>query len=118
MKTNVGIDLVLYLGDPDDGVDSVPCKKACDEFDNYRDKLPLDDVLYGAMVVTKDGKELGSRRPDPVIKLMTTLVRILPYLIEGEPETALLSETEHGYLIEPNNDQVMISMFAGSGAES
>ena len=53
---------------------------------------------------------------DLAIRLLTNLVRILPYVIEGEPETVLLSESQYGFLIEPNGDSVFLSFFSGHDA--
>jgi len=59
---------------------------------------------------------LAPRRPDPILRLITTLVRSLPYVIDGEPESALQSESDQGFLFEPSQGRVQISVFKGSDA--
>ena len=114
--SEVDLDFVLYLGDPDEGAQHIPSAQALETFDDCREQLAFDDAVYGALSLKRDGAEIDQLRPDPIIKLLTTLVRTLSYVIEGEPETALLTESEHGFLFEPSNDKVMISVFRGYDA--
>ncbi|MEO1234015.1 MAG: hypothetical protein AAFZ18_34485, partial [Myxococcota bacterium] len=72
---------------------------------------------YGAVVVTKKGKELAARQPDPIFNVITHMVRAVHSLIDGEPETIGYSETEHGFLFEPSGEDVMVSFFAGDPYE-
>lgn len=115
-KDEVQLDFVLYLGDPDEGAEKIASAKALEEFATYGDKLAFRDHVYGALTITRGGETILRAVPDPIIKLMTTLMRTLPYVIDGEPENALLNESEHGFLIEPNGDKVNLSFFAGSDA--
>jgi len=114
--SGVELDAVLYLDDPDDGAEAIPIQRAVDDFESLKGKLPFEDGLYGALTLNREGEEILQRTPDPIIKLVTALMRSLPYVIEGEIESALLSETEHGFLMEPANDKVQLSFFAGHDA--
>jgi hypothetical protein len=110
------LDFVVYLGDPDQGAKAIEGARAVADFDQHRELLKFDKSVYGAVVLAKDGKELGERKADPILGLATKFVRALPYIIDGEPETALLSESDHGYLFERTNDDVLLSFFRGNDA--
>ncbi len=105
----------LYLGDPDTGAEALPVEDILTRYDALRDRVPRED-LYAAVILERDGKPLATPRPDPAVRLMTNLVRTLPYVIEGEVETAVLNESAYGYLVEPNIDKVQVSFFVGHDA--
>ena len=109
------LDFVVYLGDPDENPEVVPSAEAVKRVDALSGVRAAE--LYGAVVLAKDGGELGERRPDPIFSLVTNLVRSVPYIIEGEPENILLSESEHGFMFEPSGDDVHVSFFAGDAYE-
>lgn len=110
------LDFVIYLGDPDEGADSLESRVALDGAEAHAEKLPFPDV-YGALIIKKDGGEIVERKPDPIFSLVTNLVRAVPYVIEGESERSLLTESEHGLSIEPSGDDVFVSFFAGDPYE-
>lgn len=113
----VVLDFVLYLGDPDDGADALRSSAALDVVTDHADALRFPDV-YGAIVFFDgQGKELCSRKPDPIFALVTNIVKTVPYIIEGEAETTLLSESENGLIFEPSGDDVHVSYFAGDAYE-
>ncbi len=114
--TDLQIDFVVYLGDPDDGAEALPSRVALARKDEIKDKLDWPEV-YGAIVVSKGDSELLNHRPDPVLPLVTALVKSVPYVIDGELETALLTESEHGFALEPGDQNVTISFFAGDAFE-
>jgi len=109
-------DFSIFLGDPDDGAEAVASQQALARVAEIHDKLDWPDV-YGAIRIRSDGKELLEHRPDPIVQLVTGLVRCVPFVIEGEPETALLSESEHGFAFEPSDRDVTVSFFAGDAYE-
>jgi hypothetical protein len=115
-KPGVVIDFVIYAGDPDDGGEAVPSERALAQLDKYKDKLALDDVAYGALTIKKDGKDLIDKVADPILQLVTKLVRTISYVIEGEPETVVFSESEHGISFERVNEDVRVVVFRGPDA--
>lgn len=114
--SGLALDFVVYLGDPDEGAEAVTSRQAVEKAVEYKDKLDFPDV-YGALVVTENGEELTERRPDPIFQLITNMVKVVPYIIEGEPENVLLSESEHGLAFEPSGDDILLSYFAGDAFE-
>lgn len=110
------LDFVIYLGDPDEGAEAVDSRAALDGAETHADKLPFPDV-YGALTVKRDGAEIVERKPDPIFSLITNLVRAVPYVIDGESERSLLTESEHGLSVEPSGDDVFVSFFAGDPYE-
>ena len=106
------LDFLVYLGDPDEGAES------CPSADLLKRDAPIEGVewpgAYGAVVVDKGEKRLLEPRADPIFKLVSHLVRSIYYLLEGESETVEMSESEHGFLLEPSGDDIRISFFAGS----
>lgn len=111
------LDFVLYLGDPDEGAEAVRSAKAVEVAQDHKEALTFPEV-YGAIVfVDEKGEELCPRRPDPIFQLVTNMVKAVPYIIEGEAETTLLSESEHGLIFEPSGDDVHVSYFAGDAYE-
>lgn len=110
------LDFVVYAGDPDVGSEAIDSARVIREFDRLRDHLKFDEAVYGSVTITKNGKELVDKRPDLILGLVTKFVRALPYIIDGEPETALLAESDHGFLFERSNDDVLLSFFAGNDA--
>ena len=115
-KKAFGLDFNLYLGDPDDGVEQVTSAEALSKIDSYKDQLPFDDGVYGCLTLEVGAKSVLDAIPDPIAKMLISLVRVLPYVLEGEPETALMQESEHGFLLEPNGENVLFSVFSGSDA--
>lgn len=110
------LDFILYLGDPDEGAEALTSAKVLQEAERHRDKLRFPDV-YGAITFSKKGKEVVPRKPDSIFSLITNLVRTVPYVIDGETESLVLSESEHGMLLEPSADDVLVSFFAGDAYE-
>lgn len=115
-KKAFGLDFSLYLGDPDDGVEQVASADILGNLDSYKDRLPFDEGLYGCLTLEVGSKAVLDPIPDPIAKMLISLVRVLPYVLEGEPETALMQESEHGFLLEPNGENVLFSVFSGSDA--
>jgi len=115
-KKAFGLDFSLYLGDPDDDAEQVASAIVLSEFDSYKDRLPFDDGIYGCLTLEVAGVAVLEPIPDPIAKILISLVRVLPYVLEGEPETALMQESEHGFLLEPNGENVLFSVFSGSDA--
>ncbi|MBI2373260.1 MAG: hypothetical protein HYV07_04610 [Deltaproteobacteria bacterium] len=115
-KSNPSLDFIVYAGDPDSASsEKLSSRDVIDQFDRVKDRLSLDD-LYGAILLEKAGKRLIEPLAEPLVGLLTKCVRCLPYVLEGEPETVLLSESEHGFLFEPANDDLQISFFRGNDA--
>jgi hypothetical protein len=115
--SNLKLDFVVYLGDPDEGASSVSSHKAIEKAEEYKAQLKFHEGVYGAVTVEKNGKVLGEKKHDPVLQLVTSFIRSVPYIIDGEPETALLSESEYGFLFEPSGDDLILSCFAGDAYE-
>jgi hypothetical protein len=111
--SNLKLDFVVYLGDPDEAAPTINSSKAIEKAAEHKDKLNFAAGVYGAIVVEKNGKPLAEKKPDPILPLVTSFVRTIPYIIDGEPETALLSESEFGFLFEPSGDDILLSHFAG-----
>jgi hypothetical protein len=112
--SNLKLDLVLYLGDPDEGASTIPSTQAEKKADEIKGKISFAEGVYGAITIEKNGRALADKLPDPAISLVTRFVRAVPFLIDGEPETALLSESEYGFMFEPSGDDVLISCYSGS----
>lgn len=115
MTQRLELDFVVYLGDPDDGVAAVPSKKLLEP---GADRTGIEwPGAYGAITVQRGSKSLLDRRPDPIFKLGSHMVRTVASLIEGESETVEYTESEHGFLFEPSGEDVMVSFFSGSAFE-
>jgi hypothetical protein len=116
--TEVKFDFIIYAGDPDDGAEAVAGSAVAEHPEAYRSQLPeaLSDV-YGAVVVERNGKRLTNLVPDPLVNLVTRFVKAIPFVIDGEAETILWSESEHGFAMEPQGEEVLISMFKGDAYE-
>jgi len=114
--TNLQFDFQVYIGDPDDGAEAVSSRAALERVDQLKDALEWPDV-YGTIRIQRAGEDLLNHRPDPIVQLVTGLVRCVPYLIDGESETALLSESEHGFAFEPSDKDVTLSFFSGDAYE-
>jgi hypothetical protein len=112
MSGSLEIDFVAYRGDPDDGAEAVSSR------DLLKDGAEHDGIewpgAYGAVVIDRDGERLLEPVPDPIFKLVSHLVRAVGSMFDSEPETVELTESEHGFLLEPSGEDVMISFFAGS----
>lgn len=107
------MDFALYAGDPDAGAEAIASDRArADD-----DRLELEGAPYGALVIEKDGKRLAPLKPDPIVPLVTKLLSTVQYVIEGEPETVLFSESDHGVSLERVSDEVQLSFFVGSDPE-
>lgn len=110
------LDFIVYLGDPDEGAEALTSTATLNDAEQHKDHLQFPDV-YGAVTVTKGGKALVDPKPDPIFSMVTNLVKAIPYVIDGEPETVLLSESEFGFSFEPSGDDVLVSVFAGDQYE-
>lgn len=115
-KPSLVLDFVIYAGDPEEGAETVSSERALAQFDALKGKLALDDVAYGAITLKKDGKDLFEKVADPILGLITKLVRTVSYVIDGEPETVLFSESEHGMFFERVNEDVRVAVFRGADA--
>ena len=114
--SSLELDFVVYLGAPEEGVPAMPSSKLVAEIDQHASRLQASS-LYGALTFTRGGKELVPRKSDPILPLLTAVVRAVRYIIDGEPETALFGESEYGVLFEPTGDDVFISFFSGDPYE-
>jgi hypothetical protein len=114
--TSLELDYVVFLGDPEDGAPALPSAKVLSEIAKHSESLQVDS-MYGAMTFTRGGKELAARKADPILPLLTNIMRAVRYVIDGEPETALFTESECGLLFEPSGDDVYISFFLGDPGE-
>jgi hypothetical protein len=110
--SDLQFDFVAYLGDPDEGAEALLSQDAVTRADEIKGQLEWPDV-YGRITVTKDGRELLTHRPDPLFSLVVSLVKALPYIIEGEPENAVLAEAEQGFSMVPTGRDVAVSFFVG-----
>jgi hypothetical protein len=113
-KKAFGLNFNLYLGDPDDGVEHISSQNALENFTAHQENLPFGDGLYGHLTLERDGESILEAIPDPIARLLISLTRVLPYLLEGEPESALMQESEHGFLLEPNGENLLFSVFSGN----
>ena len=110
------LDFVVYLGEPDEGAEAVASKALLTGIEKHKAKLKFP-AAYGAIIFSEKGKERLERKADPILPLITKFVRTIPYLIDGESETILLSESENGFLLEPSGDDVNVSCFVGDAYE-
>lgn len=115
MGERLEIDFVVYLGDPDEDAPAVASQKILK--DGLGDASVDWATAYGAITVSRGGKEQIDRLPDPIFKLVSHMVRAVHSLIEGEPETIGYMESEHGFLFEPSGEDVMVSFFSGDPYE-
>lgn len=114
----VSLDFVVYVGDPENGAEAIPSVWLVKDAARYKEHLRFSDVVYGAITIKKGSTDLAEVKIDPILGLVTQFVRALPYVIDGEAETALLSESEHGFLFEPSSgDDMLLSFFAGDAYE-
>ncbi len=111
------LDFVVYLGDPDEGAEAVASKVLLTGIEKHKANIEKMAAAYGAIIFSEKGKEKIDRKPDPILPLITKFVRTIPYLIDGESETILLSESETGFLLEPAKDDVLVSCFVGDAYE-
>lgn len=114
MKPSVRLDFALYAGDPDSGAPAIPSEVAVTEVRSGKDRFDMKGSPQGAITIEKDGKSLAKAIPDPIIPLVAKLLRTIKYLIEGEPESVLFSESDHGFALERISDEVSLSYFVGS----
>ncbi len=106
------LDFVVYLGDPDEGAEALESAKFLAEAEQHKAVVTFPDA-YGALTIRKGDKDLLPRLPDPVFGQITNMVRAVQSLVDGEPENQQWSESEHGISIEPDGDDVIISVFVG-----
>ena len=114
--TALEVDFVLYLGDPDEGAQAVDSRTLVKDLPALKDSIDADSP-YGGLVVRRDGKQVLDPRPDPIVPLVTHLLKAVPYVLDGEQESVLLSESEHGITLAGGPDDVAISFFAGDEFE-
>lgn len=115
--SSLKLDFVVYLGDPDEGK-TIPSAEAIQKAaDEHKGVLSFSEGVYGAIAVTKAGKRIAELLPDPVIQLVTGFVRAVPFVLDGEPETSMLVESETGYMFEPSGDDILLSNFRGDAYE-
>lgn len=108
------LDFALFAGDPDAGAPVVSSDSALAEVRAGKDRFSLSGSPYGAITIEKDGKALAEPKADPIIPLVTKLLRTVKYLIDGEPESVLFAESDHGFAFERLSDEVSMSFFVGS----
>lgn len=115
-RSRVSFDFVVYAGEQ--GETAVRSRELVKDFANYRDQIGLGtgEDAYGAILVEQEGKLLAEPQVDPIRRLVTNIVRTVSYVIDGEPETVLLSESLHGFLFEVSNEDVLVSFFKGADA--
>lgn len=110
--SSLELDFVVYLGDPDDGAEAVDSRTLVKDIEALMGRIDRDGP-YGALVAKVDGKSALAPRPDPLLSLVTHLLKAVPYVLEGEQESFLLSESEHGITMAGGTDDVVVSFFAG-----
>ncbi len=109
-------DFVLYLGDPDEGAEAVESRAVVQDIESLKDRID-NQGPYGALVIKQDGRPSFANKPDPVVSLVTHLLKAVPYVLDGEQESVLLSESEHGLNLVGGPDDVMVAFFAGDQFE-
>ena len=110
------LDFVLYLGDPDEGAEAVDSRALVQDLDRLTDRIDAEGP-YGALTASVDGKPALAPRPDPVLPLVTHMLKAVPYVFDGEQENVLLSESEHGLTLVGGPDEVLVAFFAGDAFE-
>lgn len=78
-----------------------------------------DDVsaLEGRLVLLLDGKDVFGEYAEPLVRLLDSWLRKLPWVISGDTETVALRNTEQCFAFVPAAESVEISFFHGSEAE-
>lgn len=104
---------MLYAGDPDAGAKAHESREVLENFERLRASFDFGSALYGAVMICRDGEELADRKPEPIVRLLTSFVRSVSYVLDGEPETVLLAESAHGFLFEMQSHDVLVSFFRG-----
>lgn len=75
-------------------------------------------VAEGRLIASIDGEDaFGDFPPDPVIRLVESWLRKLPWIISGDTETVALRNSEHCFAFVPSGESVEVSFFTGSEAE-
>ena len=110
------IDFVVYLGDPDEGAEAVESRAAVKDLEGLKDQIDPEGP-YGALVARVDGKAAFTPRPDPLMPLVTHMLKTLPYVLDGEQENILWSESPHGATMVGSGDEVLVAFFAGDAFE-
>ncbi len=115
-RTAVELDFVLYAGDPDAGAKAYESQKVLEAFESLKGSFEFGSGLYGSLIISRDGKPLGDRKAEPIVRLLTNIVRSVSYVIDGEPETVMLAESAHGLLFERQSNEVRMTFFRGEDA--
>lgn len=110
---NLKIDFVLLVGD-DDAVDSAAF---LDGLARYKGDLEDISALEGRLTVNFDGPNVCDEFADPVIRLVDSILRKLPWIIGGDTETVALRNSEQCFAFVPAGESVELSYFTGSETE-
>lgn len=81
------------------------------DVDALKGKLSILDA-YGAIEVKGIAEPLVTPM-DRVFLLLSRLAQVLPYVLDGEPETVLWTESEHSMLLQPTGKDMALSLIAG-----
>lgn len=110
---NFKIDFVLLVGD-DETVDSASFLESLERY-----RAELDDVssVEGRLIVQFDGPNVCDDFADPVIRLVDSILRKLPWIIGGDTETVALRNSEQCFAFVPAGESVELSYFTGSETE-
>lgn len=74
-------------------------------------------TMEGRLVVELDGVDQFGEYTEPVVRLVDSWLRKLPWIISGDTETVALRNTEQCFAFVPAAESVEISFFNGSEAE-
>lgn len=78
------------------------------------DDLPTRE---GRLVLLLDGNDVFGEYSEPVVRLLDSWLRKLPWVISGDTETVALRNTEQCFAFVPAAESVEVSFFHGSEAE-
>ena len=78
-----------------------------------------EDVVAtcGRIALVVDGEDVFGEHADPVVRLVDSWLRKLPWVISGDTETVALRNSEQCFAFVPAAESVEISFFHGSEAE-